>query len=189
MTLSALGIFSAAGAGGGVALSDYELISTTVLAGTAASVTFSNLGDYSSTYRHLQVRTLARVSGATTETLLIRLNGDTGSNYSWHGLSGNGSAVSSFALTSNSYMGIGIHPGTNSSANIFGPTVIDFLDTYSTTKNKTARSLGGMNGAATTVRLHSGLWQSTSSLTSIQVFSEVTNFVAGSRFSLYGIKG
>jgi hypothetical protein len=183
-----LGILSAAGAAV-VDTAAYELISSTILGGTAASVTFSNLGDYSSTYKHLQIRTLARVSGATTETLLIRLNSDTGSNYSWHGLSGNGTSVSSFALTSNSYMGIGIHPGTNSSANIFGPTVIDFLDTYSTTKNKTARSLGGMNGALTTVRLHSGLWQSTSSLTSIQVFSEATNFVAGSRFSIYGLRG
>ena len=182
------GILSAAGAGGAAPAGAYELIQTTVLGTDTASVTFSSLGDYSSTYKHLQVRTLARVSAATTETLLIRLNADTGSNYSWHGLSGNGSAVSSFALTSNSYMGIGIHPGSNSSANIFGLTVIDFLDTYSTTKNKTARSLGGMNGATTTVRLHSGLWQNTSSLTSIQVFSEVSNFVAGSRFSLYGIR-
>jgi len=181
-----LGILAGSGGEAGPA---FELIETQILGSSQASITFSSLGTYSSTYKHLQIRTLARVSGGSTETLLIRLNGDTGSNYSWHGLSGNGSSVSSFALTSNSYMGIGIHPGTNSSANIFGPTVIDFLDTYSTTKNKTARSLGGMNGAATTVRLHSGLWQSTSSLTSIQVFSEVTNFVAGSRFSLYGIKG
>jgi hypothetical protein len=48
-----LGILSAAGAGGGVA-GDYELISSEILGTTAASVTFSSLGDYAppiSTYK------------------------------------------------------------------------------------------------------------------------------------------
>jgi hypothetical protein len=38
--------------------------------------------------------------------------------------------------------------------------------------------------------LNSGLWRSTASVTDIQLFPNVgTNWVTGSRFSLYGIKG
>jgi hypothetical protein len=57
-----LGILSAAGAGGGVA-GDYELISSEILGTTAASVTFSSLGDYSSTYKHLQIRAVCLAFG------------------------------------------------------------------------------------------------------------------------------
>jgi hypothetical protein len=56
-----LGILSAAGAGGGGPLaSDYELISTQILTSPQSSITFSSLGTYSSTYKHLQVRAVAR---------------------------------------------------------------------------------------------------------------------------------
>jgi hypothetical protein len=69
------GILSAAGAGGGVA-GDYELISSEILGTTAASVTFSSLGDYSSTYKHLQIRAVVRHSAADNENYTtITFNG------------------------------------------------------------------------------------------------------------------
>ena len=133
-----LGILSAAGAAV-VDTGAYELISSTILGGTAASVTFSNLGDYSSTYKHLQLRVLDRQTGAPTEQLgFIKLNGADGTRS--HLLYGTGASVAS--IDQASYIAAyGIANGDT--ANVFTGRVIDILDAFSTTKNKTLRMLQG----------------------------------------------
>jgi hypothetical protein len=187
MTLSALGIFSAAGAGGGFS-SDYELIETQILGSTTPSITFSSLGTYSSTYKHLQIRVTARSNRADVDSPFgVQFNGNT-SGYFWHELQGSGSTVTSQAQTSQTSMRIGLATGASSTANNFGATVIDILDPYSTTKNKTFRSFIGQTNLDR-VKLTSGSLASTASVTSITVLDQFGSFVSGSRFSLYGIKG
>jgi hypothetical protein len=190
MTLSALGIFSAAGAGGGVALSDYELIETQILGSSQASITFSSLGTYSSTYKHLQLRIAARIGRATNGGVELRFNSDSGSNYPIHGLVAGGSSVTSYGFASQTSAYIYRFPGTNSSANQFGAAVVDLLDVYAT-KNKTIRALGGfLSSEGTQLGLSSSAWLNTSSVTSILLQGEgASSLPAGSRFSLYGIKG
>jgi hypothetical protein len=183
------GILSAAGVSG-VIPGDYELISTTILGTAAASVTFSSLGDYSSTYKHLQIRTVARGDNATQSIAMdLRINGDTSANYALHLLEGTGSSVISFASTSTDIAFVGPIPANSFTANGFGATVTDILDSYSTTKNKTIRTLVGHAGSANSIQLTSGHRRSTDSTTSIQVFPRSGSFIAGSRFSLYGIRG
>jgi hypothetical protein len=193
MTLSALGIFSAAGAGGPVFSSDYELIETQILGSSATSVTFSSLGTYSSMYKHLQIRVVAKSSAAgdaNADPLRVRLNGITTSTYSVHGLFGTGSGVGSFASTSQTSMRAARissnHSGT--SASIFGAVVIDIMDSYSSTKNKTIRALGGHNSVGYWIELSSGSFLSTASITSVTLFGENGNLLTGSRFSIYGVK-
>jgi hypothetical protein len=192
MTLSALGIFSAAGAGGVVADTSYELIESVILGTATPTITFSSLGTYSSTYKHLQLRAVARFSdsGADERGINLRLNADSGSNYGIHGLTANGASVSSYGAASANQIPIGQFPTGQTTANVFAPVVVDFLDVYSTTKNKTVRSLTGFIGLST-IGLRSGVWLNTASLTSITLThtSTATDFVIGSRFSLYGIKG
>ncbi len=183
--------FLAGSAGGGVD-TDYELIQTYVLGSSQSSVTFSNLGDYSSTYKHLQMRWVARGdNGSAGLGAFSRLNGDSGNNYNWHYLNGNGSTVSSSnpggsvtrALT-------GVFPAASSTSNAFGAAIVDLLDAYSTTKNKTFRDLSGnASSGFNLIDVDSGLWRNTNSVTSWEIFAEAGNFVTGSRFSLYGIKG
>jgi hypothetical protein len=186
------GILSAAGAGG--VTGTYELISTTILGGTAASVTFSNLGDYSTTYEHLQVRYTGRSNQAQTFAgLRLTFNGDTAANYGSHILYGNGSNAFSAAYSSTSNILFDQHEITGASvtANIFGAGIYDILDAYSTTKNKTVRFLGGRGvvpEADKKIDLGSGLWRNTASITSI-TFTPNGDLIAGSRFSLYGIRG
>ena len=180
------GIFAAAGAVPGA----YELISTTVLGSAASSVTFSSLGDYSSTYKHLQIRSVAKTTtvGDGAEALVLRFNSDSGSNYARHFLSGNGSSVSSGATTSANYVGAGLVT-TNSSIAAFAGNVCDVLDAYSTTKNKTIRTLAGHPGSLVFIQLLSGVWLNTASITSMTLSPSLGNFITGSRFSLYGIRG
>jgi hypothetical protein len=187
MTLSALGIFSAAGAGG-ADLGSYELIETAVVSGTSTtSVIFNNLGNYASTYKHLQVRYAARQSSFQAG-MFSRFNGDATSSYKSHYLLGTGSSVISSALGPDTRGQVGLLYTSDASANQFGPGVIDLLDPYSTTKNKTVR---GMSASQAGLIIMSVLWINTSSLTSWELSPDSSGgyFVAGSRFSLYGIKG
>jgi hypothetical protein len=187
MTLSALGIFSAAGAGGAAFSSDYELIETYLLGTTQSSVVFSSLGTYSSTYEHLQIRVTARSNRADLDSPFgIQFNGNT-SGYFWKEFQGTGSAVNLTGLTSQSSMRLGIATGATSTANNFGAAVIDILDPYSTTKNKTFRAFTGQTNL-NRIKLNSGSLSSTGSLTSITVLDQFGSFVSGSRFSLYGLK-
>jgi hypothetical protein len=185
-----LGILSAAGAGGAVVAGPaYELISSTILGGTAASVTFSSLGDYSSTYKHLQVRMVGRTnrSGFTQAGVRIQFNGiGTGNQYAVHTLEGQGGSIGSFASTSINSTGGGYFTAASSTANAFGAQVVDILDVYSASKNTTIR---GLSGDPLLVSLFSGALFNTAAITSIVIFPTTDSFIAGSRFSLYGIKG
>jgi hypothetical protein len=177
-----------AGSGGGFE-SDFELIESYVLSTTESSVTFTGLGAYSSSYKHLQIRHAARSNAAfATLGVFSRLNGDSGSNYASHSLTGTGSSVVSGSLTTQTRARSGMAAGSTVTANAFGAGVIDLLDPYSTTKNKTFRTLSGNTGG-TRIDLHSGLWMNTASVTSWQLLLDDGSFIAGSRFSLYGIRG
>lgn len=182
-----LGILAASGAG---AVGSYELISSTVLTSSAASVTFSNLGTSAAAYKHLQIRYTARDSNAANyvETFSIRFNGDTGSNYSRHSLRGNGSSVFSNAGTNQTLIEIGHIAGNSLGSGIFAAGVIDILD-FTAAKNKTVRSLTGGASTGQEVALWSGSWMSTAAVTSILLESYGASFITGSRFSLYGLRG
>jgi hypothetical protein len=181
------GVLSAAGA---EVAGDYELIATEILTANESSIVFSNLGDYSSTYKHLQVRMVTRtVRTDINDSVGIRINGDTGSNYAYHRLIGNGSSVSSSAATSETTMSDISNAGNTFTANGFGAAVVDILDAYSASKNTTIRALSGVVGSFNNVMLNSGLFINTASITSLTLLPKNSaNFLAGSRFSLYGIK-
>jgi hypothetical protein len=187
MALFPLGILSAAGAGG-ADLGSYDLLETQILGSAQASVVFSSLGTYSSTYKHLQIRYATRTTvAADRDPIVMRFNADTGSNYAHHQLFTNGSGPFSEAFTSQTRMRAGEVTGANPTSTIFGASVVDILDPYSTTKNKTVRTF---TGTQSFTGLFSGVYLSTSSTTSLTLLpSSASNFVAGSRFSLYGIKG
>ena len=184
-----LGILAVAGAGAAGVVNDYFWLETTVLSSNAASVTFSNLGNYSQ-YKHLQIRWTTRDSWSDNfASTNIRFNGDSGANYASHRLWGNGSSALSAADTSITEMRINLTAAALSDANTFSAGVTDILDFSSTSKNKTIRTLHGVvsPGEVTAITLQSGFRNNTAAITSIS-FSAVSNFVSGSRFSLYGIR-
>ncbi len=187
-----LGIFASSGSR---AAGAFQLLESTVLTGSQAAVEFTNLTTkYASTYQHLQVRMTMRTDRpqVSTDTVYFQLNGDTSNNYSVHILYGNGSSVTSAAGAN--WPGGYIHEvvptsGSGGIANNYAGAVLDLLDPFETTKNKTARSLAGSTTTANFVVLASSNWRSTNSVTSIRFYSTTSNnLVSGSRFSLYGIK-
>ena len=164
----------------------FDLLETQVLGTSAASVTFSSLNTYASNYKHLQIRMVGRASrsGATTDPLIVRLNSTT-QTYGHH-LFGNGSAASSGNIAT-SYSLLDAITGATAATDVFGVCVIDILDPFEATKTKTIRA---MTGANTVVSLSSAFWNFTTAVSSIELSAfSATNFLVGSRFSIYGIRG
>ena len=161
----------------------YELIETTILGSAASSVTFSSLATYASDYKHLQIRSASLVNSSGNAASL-RLNGDTAANYSRHYLEGGGSSVNSSGGANTDNMYYAYWPaGSTTRAHA---AVVDIVDAFSTTKFKTVKSLNGQ--APGLISLYSGNWRNTAAVTSVTIAS-ANNFLTGSRFSLYGIRG
>ena len=169
-----------------------DFLEEVVLTTSASSVTFSGLGAYSD-YKHLQIRFVGRTDIANTSArdLLVRLNADTGNSYAYHNLYGTGSEVNSRqASTTGGMFQREVFADGNNTTGVFGAGIIDILDFSSTSKNTTIRTLLGVNATSSTiVALSSGLWNSTSAVTSVTLAPNSSNLVAGTRFSLYGSKG
>ena len=125
-----------------------------------------------------------RTATSTGDFLIVKPNGSNLTHR--HFLSGNGSTVTSGA--SGSVFDFGSIPNSSSTANVFSATIIDYLDAFSTSKNKTIRVFVG-NSLAPLVSLASGFQNSTTATTSIELgLYNSTTFASGSRFSLYGIR-
>lgn len=175
--------------------SSYESIASATGTGSSPTITFSSIP---STYKHLQIRGIyrdTRTVNTVDVPICLRFNSDSGANYISHQLTGNGSAASAASSgTGDDKINIynaGVTDGTT--AGIVGASIIDIIDYASTTKNKTVRGFAGGDGnTASTdfkISLSSGLWLSTSAVTSITVFGTAANFTTLTTFALYGIKG
>lgn len=174
----------------GGAAGSYELISTTLVTSTVMSVSFSSIAQ---TYKHLQIRYTLRGAAAYTGLIQTRMrfNGATGAVYSRHGLYGSGSVVSYGNASQTGIVDDFGAPNNSNPAGIFAAGIIDVLDYAATTKFKTARMFTGSTGAGDFVKLASGSYQALTAVTSVTIDDPNANngFIAGSRFSLYGIKG
>lgn len=171
---------------GAAELGGFESIATTTVgSGGSSSITFSSIP---ATYKHLQLRHLARNSGNNISARTT-FNSDSSSVYTIHELYGDGSSAFAAAQTGIAYYPTGL-VGPNSSSGVFGVSVTDILDYADTNKFKTARTLTGYDGNGSGyVELTSGVWRSTSAITSITIVPNAGSFVQYSHFALYGIKG
>lgn len=159
------------------------------------TITFSSIP---STYTHLQIRiNNQHWQGGTAYGRQIRMNfnGDTGTNYSWHALYGDGtSAVATGGATASYIDYAGWTPDHSLlSNNLYGATIIDIHNYASTTQYKTSRSFCGADGnvADTLYRviLSSGSWRNTAAISSITLTANANGFDPNGTFALYGIKG
>lgn len=158
--------------------------------GSSSTITFSSIP---STYKHLQIRCLVSTNAATTDSSAsLRFNGDTSSNYTNHWLYGDGTSRSSSGNASQNKIQVAAYyTGASYSTDIHGASIIDIHDYSLTSKNKTVKGFNGWDAnSAGYVNLISGLWMSTSAISSITLFdTSGYNFSSTSTFALYGIVG
>ena len=165
-------------------------ISTTTLSTAAASVTFSSIP---ADYTHLQIRVLSKsttTSGTDTYGIL-RFNTDSGANYSYHGLYGNGSTAYGDIATANTTFALFYDTMRSATGfeNKFGTTVIDILDYGNTNKYKTVRALGGYDSDDYGfIALTSSNWRNTAAISTATLTLGSGDFATYSSVSLYGIK-
>lgn len=163
----------------------YESIATNVVgSGGAASLTFSAIAG---TYKHLQLRITA--GNSVSNYLSLVVNSDTGANYAFHRLSGDGSSADANNVASRTDMILTGAGGMATTANVFGGFIVDILDYTNTNKYKTVRCLNGydQNGSGY-MNLVSNVWLNTAAITSLTL-SSASNFREYSSFALYGIRG
>lgn len=166
----------------------YDSLATISLSTATSSITFSGIP---TGYKHLQLRILARATYASSDTGgILNFNGDSGSNYAWHRVYGDGGTVTTTASSSATFARIDRMSGASTTANVFGGFIVDILDYANTSKYKTMRSIGGYdaNGAGW-IGLNSALWMSNSAITSITFANaDSTNLVQYTQAALYGVK-
>ena len=165
----------------------YVALANITLGSSASSVTFSSIP---ATYRDLVIAANAQdpVSGTTFSNIGLQFNSDTGSNYNWLDMYGDGSSAVSQVQSNVT----GILAGYMSSQNnIFSAHIFQIMDYSATDKHKTVlvRSNLGTRSPNTTqlAQATAGRWANTSAITSIRL-SGGTSFKAGSTFALYGIQ-
>lgn len=165
------------------------LASVTVPSGGLATITFAGIP---SGYKHLQLRGITRDGSAYNDITSLKLtfNSDTSSTYIRHYLLGDGNSAAAGSDQTTGFMYLGALVQNNTTANVFGGAVVDILDYQNTNKYKTVRNLSGadLNGSGK-LMFTSGLWQSTSAITSISLSSPFpVNLNQYSQFALYGVK-
>ena len=154
----------------------YIPLATQTLGSSATTVTFSSI---SGSYTDIIVVIDATSAG---DNVLARVNGDTGTNYSFTRLSGNGSTATSARGSNASYLNF---DGAAYLTTGRSTWVIQFMNYSNTTTNKTVLSRGSNAAVGTDANVN--LWRSTSAINSISFIATSNNFAIGSTFSLYGI--
>ena len=161
----------------------YTLISSNVLASSAASVTFSSIP---ATYTDLVLRISANGNGSS---LLYASINPSNSNHSYRALYGTGTTAASGDTGSGSSL---FEMGSIGTAtNVFGSTEI-YIPNYTVSANKPVSGFGvrEINSATSNkISAIAALWSNTSAVTSIE-FGTIggSGFNTGSSFYLYGVK-
>jgi len=170
----------------------FESIATvTVGTDNPTTITFSSIP---STYTHLQIRGIGRCGRTDGDNnYILRFNSDSASNYAFHRLNGTGSTVSATGSATQDRINVDFalsSPWIGTSN--FAPLVLDILDYTNTNKFKTVRYLVGFDsngGNRDRIALGSGLWRSTSAITSITLQADASQTLSQyTTLALYGIK-
>ena len=159
----------------------YTPIATQTHPGGGGVITFSSIPQ---TYTDLILIMNTGIAGSGG-SMYVRMNGDSGANYSQTTMRGSGSAATSFRYSGSliylDYYG----PTLNSASSNY---VIQLNNYSNTTTNKTVLvRTNATTGSGTGVEAHVGLWRSTAAITSLLIGPTGGNIFGGSTFTLYGI--
>jgi hypothetical protein len=159
----------------------YEKIASTTLGSSSATVTLSSIP---ATYTDL--RLVFVPLGTSTQNMSMTINGDTGANYSWTNLRGDGGGTV-YSARAGSQSNINLTYGTSittTNPNLYEIDIFSYAgSTYKTSLNKYSADKNGSGNLG----VQAILWSSTSAITSV-TFTATTNFAANTILTIYGIK-
>ena len=167
--------------------SSRQLISSQVLTGTAATVTFSSIPG---TFKDLILKASIRSDqGSINTDVLVSYNAVGGTSYSRVWLQGNGaSATSGLTANTSSTSVLNSAVGNGATSNTFSNWEL-YIPSYTASQNKSYGTFAAGETNATTAYIVavSGLFRNTSAVSSILLEPGGGNFVSGSSFYLYGL--
>ena len=160
----------------------YEPIATTTLGSAAASITFSSIP---ATYTDLRLVVVGIPLNSTGIYSAIRVNSDTGTNYSTTAVSGNGTSAASSQFTSTTSF---IRSASGDSSKLALWEIDLFSYAGSTNKTALGKASSDNNGTGQ-VNYQVGLWRNTAAINAVSIYSlTASNMEIGSTITLYGIK-
>jgi hypothetical protein len=169
-----------------MATNTYVELRTTPVVTATPSVTFDLTGITGYTDLRI-VATVRSTRSALSDTFYMRLNGDTGSNYGWTNMRGDGSSATTGRLANVVGLGIAEVIAANQTAGIFNVVTTDLMNYSSTATHKTTLSRSSVS-ASYGAEAWVSAWRNTAAVTSMTLFmANGSNIEAGSTFSLYGI--
>lgn len=164
------------------------IATTTVGSGGAANIDFTSIPG---TYTDLVVQLSARsIRSAYIDYLRLDVNNNTSSIYSTRRLSAYGSTASSGSDSSQTYLWAGIVPAATATSSTFGSAQI-YIPNYAGSNNKTLSIECVLENNSSTdweMAIIAGLASTTSAITSIKLYNQVSNFAQYTTATLYGIK-
>ena len=158
----------------------YSAIATTTLGSAASTITFSSIPG---TYTDLRLVLVG--TGSLGSDIRIRFNSDTGTNYSYTELDGNGSTTQSTRATSQTFIKLTTRWGISDTVPTMHTTDV-FSYAGSTNKTILNNLSGDFNGTGS-IEVLVGLWRSTSAINTITFSLSSGNYSSGTTATLYGI--
>jgi hypothetical protein len=168
-----------------VKLGEFDLVSAT------NDVTFSSIP---SGYDALELRWLARTNGNADggQLVCLQLNADTGSNYDYLRLAGLNTGVTATESRATTFIFIGVLPDTAATTDAAAQGIATIEHYAETTFQKIVSAVCDwkFNTSAGGIRHEqaSGHRRNTAAITSMRVFPGAGQFMAGSKFTLWGIR-
>lgn len=152
------------------------------------NISFSSLGSNT----HLALYYIARSDTvATSANINLTFNGDTGSNYDRQLVNAAATTVTGGESLGQTSAVIGTIAAASAPAGAIGMGTVQIPDYRGTTFRKMATNAAGRVAADSTGNVHvtnwTIQWRSTAAITSITLTLSAGNFVAGSKFTLYGL--
>lgn len=166
--------------------SGIQKIGSVIVSGSAVpDMTIAVPAGYSALFGITSQRGDVAVGGAN---LQMQFNGDTGINYVYQNLGISNAGSPSGANANSNVIYFGLAPAAGGTANYFGSSNF-------TVPNPGSAGFKSVNGSTlyanalnnSGIGIHGGVWLSTAAITSIKIFVQASNLVAGSSFTLYGL--
>jgi hypothetical protein len=142
-------------------------------------------------YQHLHVRVNARAT-VDGDFLFVRMNGDSGANYSYERAFVSGNTPGNPAETfNNGYMNVGYAPGPSLAAQRVSALALDIEDYANTSFYKMVRAFQARADADTTgsitIEFRAGVWKSAAAINTLQVAGGSGPLAIGSRVTVYAL--
>jgi hypothetical protein len=159
----------------------------TVGSGGVTNIQFTGI---SQSYTDLLILLSVRSAyNGLNDSTLLRFNNDSGNNYSYRVIQGDGSSASSFSGSSTAQIFPANINGATSTSNTFANLSI-YIPNYTSSNYKSVSCDSAEETNATTIYadLIAGLWSSTAPINSILIQASNGNMVQYSSATLYGIR-